>query len=118
MSALYFRSCATCDGTGQVGHAQPCGTCQGSGITRVPLGAQIDVSSSIANALDELDRECKCAAVRGDDVTRVGLAVLHKHFAPALLLMQSEFAPLTNSALRKEIALLIAERTVQPDIPT
>lgn len=53
-------------------------------------GAGEDVDAIFAAALAELDRECRCAAVRGEDGKRVGLAVLRKHFGPAMLLARDE----------------------------
>ncbi|PZQ21140.1 MAG: hypothetical protein DI569_12810, partial [Sphingopyxis macrogoltabida] len=67
-------------------------------------GAGEDADGVFAAVLEELDRECRCAAVRGEDGKRVGLAVLRKHFGPAMLLARDEFAPLTNSALRAALS--------------
>lgn len=86
--------------------------------TRSDSVSQGDVEEALSAALAELDRECRCAAARGEDGTRVGLAVLRKHFGPALLLAREEFAPLTNSALRAAIVALeqggVTLEAVQP----
>lgn len=71
-------------------------------------GVGEDMDGVFDAALEELDRECRCAAVRGEDGKRVGVAILRKHFGPAMLLARDEFAPLANSALRAQVAALSA----------
>lgn len=81
---------------------------QESGPVREALSedAAAHIDNRLEFAMEELDRECRSAHARGEDGKRVGIEVLRKHFGAALLIVQAEFAPLTNSALRAKLAAL------------